>query len=119
MKVIITFLFFFFLLANSCNEVFEESLDNEQVILKAPVDSIVSSESIQAFYWLPFDSGTKYELLIVSPRFDSIERFVTDTIVQKNQFQLSLQSGEYQWKVRAFNFSSSTQYSLPWNFKIH
>jgi hypothetical protein len=119
MKKLIGFFVLIFFVINGCQEIFEESLDKEKVVLIAPMDSLVSTEPSQTFYWQPLDSGTKYELLIVKPRFDSIVSFVADTILQRNQFQISLMPGSYQWRVRAFNSSSTTQYSLPWSLTIH
>ena len=119
MKNIKYLIFLALIFTISCKEVFEKSLDKEKIILTAPVDSLLSTDSNQTFFWQPFDSGTRYEVQIVSPKFDSIIKLVIDTNILSNQFRFSLDSSIYQWRVRAFNSSSSTQFSLPRTLTIH
>ena len=119
MKRIIYFLPLILIFNFGCKEVFEKSLDDTKVLLMAPVDSLVSNDSIQIFYWQPLDSGTKYELQLVSPRFDSIVSFTADTTIQLNHFQALLAPKKYQWRVRAFNNSSTTTYTLPRTLTIY
>jgi hypothetical protein len=51
-----------------------------------------------------------YNLQIVSPSFSSITRLVLDSNISKNKFTYSLMPGAYQWRVRAYNNSSETDY---------
>jgi len=99
------------LLCFSCEEVLEPALNNKQVVLLAPVDNLVSGNASQVFYWETIDGATKYQLQIVSPKFDSIVQLIADTTVPINQFPLNLSKGSYQWKVRAINNSTSSNYS--------
>jgi hypothetical protein len=101
-----------------CKEVFEKSLDKTNVVLSAPVDNLVSDSAAQTFYWQPIDSGINYELQIVSPRFDSIVRFLADTTMLTTVFPFSLTAGQYQWRVRAFNSSSTTVFCVPRSLTI-
>jgi hypothetical protein len=101
-----------------CKEVFEKSLDKEQVVLSAPLNNLLSDTSLQSFFWQPVDSGVKFELQVVSPRFDSAVFLAVDSITQANQLLLVLPPAQYQWRVRAFNSSSTTLFSTPWNLTI-
>lgn len=115
------FLLLFMLLtlfAVSCKELTEPLLNKEIVTLLAPVDKVVSADSVQIFYWNYLQDSAKYELQVVSPKFDSIVRLVIDTVVSSNQFPLSLKKGDYEWRVRAVNYSSSSQYSTKWSLTI-
>ena len=103
----------------SCKEVFTPSLDQVDVKLLAPGNNVISDSSNQDFYWQPVDTGVRYEVVVVTPRFDSIVSLLADTTVSTNQVILTLAPAQYQWQVRAFNPVSSTQYSAPWTITIN
>jgi hypothetical protein len=105
--------------AGGCKEVFTPSLDQVNVKLLAPGNNVLSDSTVQNFYWQPVDTGVRYELVVVTPGFDSIVSLLTDTTVSTNQVILSLAPAQYQWQVRAFNPVSSTQYSAPWTITIN
>ena len=110
---------FISLFAEGCKEVFQPSLDHKNVTLVAPGNNIPVDSGIQTFYWQPVDTGAiNYELVIVSPRFDSAAFLAADTTINTNKIFLSLNPGAYQWKVRAFNSVSSTVFSAPWTVII-
>jgi hypothetical protein len=117
--IIVCFLIPILLSVHGCAEAFEKSLDNENVVLVSPSDSVNVYDSAEIFYWQPIESSTGYELQIVTPNFDSAATLVADTTVLSNTFPLTLDSGRYQWRVRAFNNSSTTVFSSPGTFTIH
>jgi hypothetical protein len=102
-----------FVIISSCYEaITEKALTNEKVVLSAPVDNLITTDSITTFFWEPMDAATKYQLQIVSPKFDSILKVYADTIITKNLFPFSLNKGKkFQWRVKAKNSSSETEYS--------
>jgi len=102
----------------ACKEVFEKSLDKAHVTLLGPVNNGVSGSGDQTFFWQPLDSGINYELQVVSPTFDSIAQVMADTVVTRNLLPLTLGPGRYQWRVRAFNSSSSTPFSGAWTLTL-
>jgi hypothetical protein len=102
-----------------CKEVFQKSLDNTTVTLVAPGDNVSSDSTTQNFYWDPVDTSVNYELVIVTPRFDSVVSLVTDTTVSTNVLAMTLGPAQYQWKVRAFNSVSTTPFSSPWTITIN
>jgi hypothetical protein len=102
-----------------CKEVFERVLDKDKIVLLAPGNNVISVNADQTFSWQPVDEATYYELQIVTPRFDSIVSFIADTTIRQNFMALTLDTTRYQWRVRAFNASSSTTFSNPWSVTIH
>jgi hypothetical protein len=94
-----------------CETAFEPDLRDKQVTLISPVNNISTTDTIQTFYWEILDGATEYQLQIVSPRFDSVARLIEDTITGKNTFLIDLDTNNYQWRVRAINSSTFSDYS--------
>jgi len=97
----------------ACEEALERSLTNAEVQLVAPVNNLVTQDSVHTFFWEELEGATQFELQIVSPGFDSIARFVVDTTLTRNRFTMELDSGEHEWRVRARNNSTVSPYSAP------
>lgn len=102
----------------ACESALERELTDGRVRLLAPADNLVTTDSIQTFYWETLEGATRYQLQVVSPRFDSVARLGVDTIVSRNQFTRTLRKGDYQWRVRAFNGGSTSLYSDTFNLTI-
>ena len=93
-------------LMGSCSEFQEPQLNDESVEVLTPRDSLRTSIATQQFLWYELDDAIDYELQIVSPSFAQIDRLIIDTIITRNKFLITLTPGEYQWSIRAFNYSS-------------
>lgn len=100
------------LISVSCTEWEEPQIDKEVIEILTPRDSLVTSVVTQLFFWSEVSDAIDYELQIVSPSFQQIDRFVLDTILTSNKFQFTLVPGDYEWSVRAFNNSSATPYTV-------
>lgn len=92
----------------SCNEIFEEDIEDDEVILFSPDDSLTTNTSEVKFWWGFVDGAEQYNLQVVSPTFDEPEKMILDTIVSTNTFTTSLPSGKFQWAVSASNNGYST-----------
>ncbi|WP_205511080.1 hypothetical protein [Longitalea arenae] len=103
---------------NSCEEVLERSLVDKTVVLQAPVNNGVPADSAVSFYWEELEGATEYQLQVVAPRFDSLIKVVADTPVTGQLLVLELDRGVYQWRVRAKNNSTVSNYSEAWNLTI-
>lgn len=101
-----------------CKEVFEADLANSRVTPLLPQNNTGTTVQLTKFIWSQVDEATKYTLEVVSPRFDSVLAYVYDTTVATNQVSLPLSPGEYQWRVKASNFSSQTPFTTPRNLQI-
>ncbi|MGD2035044.1 MAG: hypothetical protein PVF73_08310 [Bacteroidales bacterium] len=96
----------------SCSIFTEPDLDNEEVILLAPADGINTPYQQHTFWWDYVSEAEFYNLLIVSPRFDSVARLILDTNLTGNKFIWTLGPGDYEWGVSAYNSVSATLYSV-------
>lgn len=95
----------------ACETALESELTTRRVRLQAPANNLVTTDSVHTFYWELLEGATRYQLQVVSPRFDSVARLGVDTIISRNQFSQTLRKGSYQWRVRAFNGGSSSAFS--------
>jgi len=105
-------------LGSGCSEFLEESIEDAQVELLSPGADAQTNTYVVNFLWDPLDHALQYRLQLASPSFDSVALFHADTIVDKTQFSISLQPGQYEWRVKGLNGSSETLYSLR-AFTIH
>jgi hypothetical protein len=101
----------FLLLMAACEDGATPELKNQQVKLLAPANNVISSDSVQTFYWEELGDSLRYQLQIVSPGFDSIVRLEADTILRRNRLTLKLRSDTYQWRVRAMNSVANSKFS--------
>lgn len=94
----------------SCEEITEADITNVPVIITAPIDSLQTSSASNTFVWENVKGAVRYQFQIVSPRFDSVVRFVVDSSLTSTIFTYSLSPGKYQWRVRGINTSTQTAY---------
>jgi hypothetical protein len=99
------------LFLTACKEFLEPSLKNTKVILLAPGEKLESRKYNQSFWWEPVEDALLYRLQIVTPRFDSTSSVVVDTLVKGNKFSITLNPGNYEWRVRSENGSSTGLFS--------
>jgi uncharacterized protein YegP (UPF0339 family) len=99
-------------LLSGCSDIFEKPISNSSVEIYTPADSAVSKKNVQQFYWEKVENASNYRLQIASPGFASaqLQSFVLDTIVTTNKVDISLDAGEYEWRLRAQNGGSQTAY---------
>jgi hypothetical protein len=111
MRNIITCLTFILFLLSSCEEALERPLTGQKVRLLAPANNITTTDTTHTFYWEILEGASLYQLQVVAPKFDSIARLETDTLISINRFTLNLRKGNYEWRVKALNNSSHSNYS--------
>jgi hypothetical protein len=99
------------LLIVACEDIVETNLETSSVYLVAPPDSYQTTISTHTFWWDEVQDAEGYNLQIVSPSFDYVERLFLDTNIIANKYDFTLLPGEYQWRVRAYNYSTTTPYS--------
>ncbi len=98
-------------LMTSCSDIFVSDISDSKVVLMAPADSSRSDHYTQTFLWEKVTDAEKYNLQIVMPSFDHIDRFVVDTNISLTQFSLTLYPGTFTWRVKAFNSEYATDYT--------
>jgi hypothetical protein len=95
-----------------CSAVFETNIENKNVTLRAPADSFRTSLATHTFWWNYVEGADKYNLQIVTPGFDRIERLMVDTNISCNKFSFTLKPGNYEWSVSAYNSAYNTPYTV-------
>lgn len=100
------------LLLNSCSLITEPDISGSEVYLIAPYDCLRTTTATHTFWWDYVSDAEKYNLIIVSPSWDSVISLVVDTNVSGNKFYYTLNPGDYDWAVSAYNYSSATDYSI-------
>lgn len=98
-------------LSTSCSKIFEQDISNDVVILIAPSDSITLPSSNVSFQWEKLNDAIRYSFEVASPGFDVPHVLILDTLITATALSIEFGAGNYQWRVRGENGSSSTQYS--------
>ena len=102
---------------SSCTDFIAVNLSKQSVTLLAPANNTIATSYSQTFWWQELKGADSYNLQIVKPSFASVQSLVLDTIVTTHQFTYILQPGKYQWRLRALNPSSTTDY-VTYNLTI-
>jgi len=109
MKKLITLLFFFLLI--SCEKDFiVKDIKNKSIKVIAPKDDLKTTNNLITFWWEELDGAEKYNLQIVKPSFSSVTNIILDTNITSTKFSLSLNPGNYQWRIRATNAGGSNHF---------
>ncbi len=95
----------------ACADFFERSIADSTPMLLSPGEAAQTNIYLVHFLWEPLEYALQYRLQLASPSFDSVAWFHADTTMEKTSFSVSLQPGEYQWRVKALNGSSETAYT--------
>lgn len=101
-----------------CRDIFEKDLSKETVSLIFPADFYRTENTNITLQWYPVDGATAYELVLVSPRFDTAYSYYMDSTVTAEELTLTLDPGRYEWMVRAKNNAYQTPFSGAWQFEI-
>lgn len=87
-----------------------DDISGLSVLLLAPFDSLKRAEGDFTFWWEEVEGAEEYQLQIVSPDFKKTELLILDNTLSQTQHSQSLDSGNYQWRVRAIN----PEYKTDW-----
>ena len=95
----------------SCEEIInEQNIEPEEVTIIAPSQrSIVASGSVN-FHWDPVDGASSYRIQIANPNFQRAAQVVVDSTTSATRESFPLETGSYQWRVRAENSAYVTDY---------
>lgn len=98
---------------DSCTKDFvEPDLGKATVTLLAPANGYETTTLTHMFWWGEVKDAGSYNLQVVSPSFSSIHKLHLDTNLTSNKFTFSLAPGLYEWRVKVFNSSSESSYSI-------
>lgn len=102
--------FLLLLLTGACSLIFEDEINEEELLVIMPHDGTESVNQDQLFWWEFVPGALDYNLQIVVGSFTEPEVFVADTMLSGNKFNVTLQPGQYEWRICALNNYSSTAY---------
>ena len=89
-----------------------QDISKKSITVNAPANNTVTSSNAITFWWELLDGAEQYNIQLVKPNFNNIVTLVTDTNVTSNKLNLTLQPGDYQWRIRAFNAGHTTAYQV-------
>lgn len=90
-----------------------DNLDNQQVILSSPDNGIYTNNSTRLCSWQTLNAAESYTFQLNNLTAGGLvfeQENITGSTLTLNNTQLS-QDGEYQWKVKAVNTTSSTEFA--------
>jgi hypothetical protein len=87
-------------------------LSDSVVSLLTPSDGLTLDRGDVVFWWEAVEGATSYELLILAPDFTNPTKIVFEATMEELREQVTLDSGSYQWGVKAINEQSESQYSV-------
>jgi hypothetical protein len=99
------------ILSVSCKDIVEMDLSNQSVVIIAPANNTQTPSSTQLFKWEELEGALEYQIQIVKPDFANIQQFVLDSTISSTEYMYSLLPGTYQWRIKALNGSSQSNYT--------
>lgn len=110
MHKLLPFMLALVLLSSSCSDIIEEDLDGFGVVLLTPPADYTASSNQVEFRWEEVPNATSYRIQVCTPDFNSAVLFVLDSNTTATNHVLTMGPGEYQWRVRAENANSHTDW---------
>lgn len=89
-----------------------EDISNKTITVNSPANNLATTTNLITFWWEAVDGAEKYNLQVVKPSFASATSLILDTSISVTRFNLSLQPGSYQWRIKAFNAGHSTAFQV-------
>ena len=106
-SVIMAFVFF------GCDDIIEVvDISNRTITVLAPTDQAVLTDTDVTFTWDAVEGAESYKIQIATPSFEVAQQIVTDSLVTTTFFNRTLNSGSYEWRVRAENSGYATAYTV-------
>ncbi len=109
-SLLLFFVFACILMISACDDFIERKLTGQTITVLAPADSAILSTTSVTFWWEEVKGATKYNIQIVKPSFSNIQYIVADSNVAGDKFTANLQPGSYQWRIKALNNSTQTDF---------
>jgi len=94
----------------SCDDLIEKDLEDKKLDIISPADSIETELTNITFLWEDMEGADSYELQIATPSFENALTVILDTTLTDNTFSYEFTPGEYQWRIKAENSVSFTEY---------
>ncbi len=102
----------------SCSAIEATDISNNEINTIIPIEESILTSNIVNFKWSVIENADEYHIQVVSPSFDNSLEFALDSIISETSINFSLNPNQYQWRVKALNNISETNYSSPINFQV-
>lgn len=95
----------------SCDEIVnEKDISSQAVNILAPTNNAQFNSTSVTFSWDLLADATEYQIQIAKPSFSNAMEIILDTKVTGSNLTQQLNVGTYEWRIKAINASSETQY---------
>lgn len=99
-------------LLTGCGDIFETDINQDEVTVIAPADSVVVAGNELAFMWEMLNGASHYHLQLAEPSFEKAQKVLIDTLLTENSFTTTVDFGQYEWRLRAQN----SEYATPYHY---
>ena len=96
--------------ALGCDDIFVEDISAYTLQLKAPSSGWKSEDTKVSFSWENVPKAVNYKLEVVTPGFSVNHQLVFERLLEVAKFDTTLVTGEYEWRVKAMNSASATDF---------
>ena len=95
----------------SCDEIVnEKNISTQTVNILAPTNNAQFNSTSVTFSWDLLADATEYRIQIAKPNFSNATEIILDTKITESSLTKQLNVGTYEWRIKALNGSSETQY---------
>lgn len=99
------------ILTYSCDDILEEDISDNTVQIISPTEDTTIESNVVNFKWASLEGADKYRIQIYED-----EILLLDSLTEKTNLTLPLETGSYSWSVRGENYAYESIYSSPSNF---
>lgn len=99
------------ILTYSCDDILEEDISDNTVQIISPTEDTTIESNVVNFKWASLEGADKYRIQIYED-----EILLLDSLTEKTNLTLPLETGSYSWSVRGENYAYESIYSSPTNF---
>ena len=104
----------YFFRSFSIDSVSSVDISTKKIEVIAPGDSVQLTSNQVTFWWKVLEGIDNYGFQLVSPDFSAVKEIVVDTLIESNKLTISLDPGNYTWRVKGMNAQSQTEYTTQY-----
>ncbi len=95
----------------ACDDIIEVvDISNETLTILAPTNNVELTNNDVTFNWNAIEDVDNYRLQIAAPNFENAAQIIEDSTLTGTSLVKTLESGNYEWRVRGQNSAYSTSF---------
>lgn len=106
-------MFLLILLLVSCEDILEEDISGDLVSITFPLEAAIIEGNQVQFSWNNLDGADDYTVQLYNGNL-----IVLDSTVTNSPFSVNVDSGSYEWRIKASNNGYETQFTFPVSFQV-